>query len=119
MLSVNRRFKARSGFGQMGRDCTRIPTLVKLKAGCISHLVSYTNLLSSCPYSASHQGGMRNEEQTYLKRLILLPCGLPLMRWLRLCLRRAATDFFSTAKKSRQKMPLSCTERLAQRKSLL
>ena len=34
-----------------------------------------------------------------LKRLVLTPRGLPLMRWLRLCLRRAATDFFSTAKK--------------------
>ncbi len=31
----------------------------------------------------------------------------------------SATDFFSTAKKSRQKMPLSNAEGLAQRKSLL
>ena len=62
---------------------------------------------------------MRNWGQTYVKRLVLPPHGLPSMRWLRLCLRRAATDFFLTAKKSRQKMPLSNAERLAQRKSLL
>ena len=53
---------------------------------------------------------MRNGEQTYVKHLALQHRLLPLMP--------SATYFFLTAKKSRQKMPLSNAERLAQRKSL-
>ena len=61
--------------------------------------------LSSYPAGETGYTKMRNGEQTFrrdhacLKRLVLQHRLLPLMRWLRLCLRRAATDFFSTAKK--------------------
>ena len=72
---------------------------------------SYTHLIFLSPSPASHQGGRRNEEQTLLrdhcgaclKRWVLPPRGLPSMRWLRLCLRRAATSFFLTAKKGSKK----------------
>ena len=47
----------------------------------------------------------------FLKHLVLKHRWLPLMP--------SATYFFLTAKKSRQKMPLSNAEGLAQRKSLL
>ena len=62
-----------------------------------------------------------------LKRWVLPPRGLPSMRWLRLCLRRAASNaqiirvfiLFFNSKKRKQKMPLSCAEGgSAQRKAL-
>ena len=66
--------------------------------------VSYTNLIFICPYPASHQGGMRNRLLygswvACLKHLALPHRLLPVMRWLRLCLRRAATYFFQQQKK--------------------
>ena len=46
---------------------------------------------------------MGNGEQTYVKRLALQHRLLPSMRWLRLCLRRAATSFFFNSKKKEAK----------------
>ena len=73
---------------------------------CIQLKTSDTNLIFICPYPASHQRSC----VACLKRLVLKRRLLPSMP--------SATDFFSTAKKRKQKMPLSNAERLAQRKSL-
>ncbi len=58
---------------------------------CCPHVMQITNCELGRPCIAC------------LKRLVLKRRLLPLMRWLRLCLRRAATSFFSTAKKGSKK----------------
>ena len=87
---------------------------------------SYTHLIFLCPSPASHQGGRRNEEQT-LRRdhaVLVSSVGFCLLVCYFRCVgyacaygvRRqtlklfAFSFFFSTAKKRKQKMPLSCAE---------
>ena len=96
---------------------------------------SYTHLIFLCPSPASHQGGMRNGEQM-LRRdhaVLVSSVGFCLLVCYFRCVgyacaygvRRqtlklfAFSSFFSTAKKRKQKMPLSCAEGgSAQRKAL-